>query len=104
MNKKQRAIIIGGIVAIIIMFLFPPYALYQKNSKYDKGYEVNHLVTYFLGEPPSETESLFNRGALNIGTLSIQYVTVFIIGSLLWMLARDTKLKDNPKGDQEKTK
>lgn len=92
-NKKQRAIIIGGIVAITIMFLFPPYALYYGGSKFQKGYHVN----YFL-KPSKENI------AIDSGTLSIQYVTVIIIGSLLWILARDTKLKDNLKGDQEKTK
>ena len=91
MNKKQRAIIIGGIVAIIIMFLFPPYASYRGySSKFQKGYHVNYLLK------PSEEQF-----SLDIGTLSIQYVTVIIIGSLLWILARDTKLKDNLKGDDD---
>jgi hypothetical protein len=98
MNKKQRAIIIGGIVAIIIMFLFPPYALYHVGGKYGKGY--GYHVNYVL-KPSDPTGT---REVIDIGTLSIQYVTIIIIGSLLWILARDTKLKDNLKGDQEKTK
>ena len=95
MNKKQRAIIIGGIVAIIIMFLFPPYVIYVKHSKIPRGYGSH--VNYVL-KPSNSNE------VIDIGTLSIQYVTIIIIGSLLWILARDTKLKDNLKGDQEKTK
>ena len=90
MNKKQKAIIICGIVAVIIMFLFPPCAAYYRGCKIPNGYHVNY----------------FNKGfiSIDIGKLSIQYVAVIIIGGLLFLLARDTKSKDNLKGEQEKTK
>jgi len=100
MNKRQRTIIIGGIVVIIIMFLFPPYALYRgPGVKLHKGYYENDLLAEL-----SQNKEIPENLAIDIGTLSFQYVTVIIIGSLLWILARDTKLKDNLKGDKEKTK
>ncbi len=100
MNKRQRAIIIGGIVVIIIMFLFPPYASYRGlGVKLHKGYDVNYLLAEL-----SQNKKIPENLAIDVETLSIQYVTVIIIGSLLWVLARDTKLKNNLKGDQGKTK
>ncbi|MBM2833394.1 MAG: hypothetical protein HW406_555 [Candidatus Brocadiaceae bacterium] len=93
MNKKQKAIIICGIVAIIIMFTFPPYAGTINGSKLSTGYHIT-----LFGRDKE------NRCPIDIGMLSIQYVTVFIVGGLLWLLVKDTKSKDNLKGDQEKTK
>lgn len=93
MNKKQKTIIVCGIVAIIIMFTFPPYASFC-GGKGNCGYHVIKIA----GEEDSSAP------AIDIATLSFQYVTVFIVGGLLWLLVKDTKSKDTLKGDQEKTK
>lgn len=80
-NKKQRTILIVGIVVMILMGLFPPwtatYNYKSQHSQHPRGYA-------FIATPPHFT--LYPIGSsgivLDISRLSLQWIVVLLATGL----------------------
>jgi hypothetical protein len=72
----QRFIILAGIIAIIFIFLFPPFHIIDKGRLINVGYA-------FITEPPAKGNHI---AEVNYQLLLVQTVGVMIVVSLaVWM-------------------
>ena len=88
-NGKQRKLIIVGIVVVVLMGLFPPWAYtYSYNTKYSKepaGYG-------FILDPPMKKRFSPAHGIeLDITRLSVQWIITLLATGLGVFLATTTK-------------
>jgi len=72
MTKKY--VLVGFIVAIIFMMLFPPFALHVQGGLKNEGYQ---FIFSTFGNSDYAT--------INVGVLAIQFVAVILIASALWL-------------------
>lgn len=78
MNKCQKNILIGIVVILGLMLLFPPF-------KYSSAYGGTFGAGYsFIFLPPRELASI------DVGTLFIQYLIIITIGAILFYIFRET--------------
>ncbi len=74
MNKNQRLALIGGVAAITIMLLFPPFHLVRQEGTLNMGYQ-------FIGDG--------GYAVVNIWQLLAQWIVVSLIAGLAWYLLKD---------------
>lgn len=71
-NQKQKYAMIGGLLLIVVMVLFPPWAKYiSRDSDYlPAGYG-------FIADPPTADIGVFVK--IDVTRLSFQILTVFAL-------------------------
>lgn len=79
MNEKQRTILIGVGIAVVVMLAFPPYAIINIGLSgttyvYEAGY------AFLLNLP--------RRATIDVTTLLIQWVATAIVGGIAFILAK----------------
>lgn len=77
MNSNQKAVIIGAVVVIVLMGLFPPWMLIMENRLPWHGFK-------FVGSQP-------DKATINSTGLLIQWIGVLIITALLCAVLADKK-------------
>ena len=114
MNKKQKACLLAGITAIVVMGLFPPWVIQSKEitrlgNRWDCKYTTEPGPYSFIGDPPVRiktepaTASWINDPKLKIGSpqararfidlyrLGVQYFIVAVVTAGLVITFRDEK-------------
>jgi high-affinity nickel permease len=77
MNSNQRKVLIGVIVAIVAMLLYPPY-----NYLGRAGIVLNAGYSWIFDAPRRVS-------TVNVGLLSIQCVLVAFVGAILYFVLKD---------------
>ncbi len=98
MNRKQKICLWVGIVAIVVMGLFPPWVLeYEKQNivgswegrRYEYRYTTEPGSYSWIGTPPARAKFV------DLYRLGIQYFVVAVVTAGLIITLRDKKPKDN---------
>ncbi|MCK4842888.1 MAG: hypothetical protein KAT04_13580 [Methylococcales bacterium] len=76
MNETQKIIIIGMIIAVIAVFLFPPHAIFPK------GGGVLRLGYSLITDIPEHY-------SIHVTLLVVEWLGVFLVGGLLYTLFKD---------------
>ena len=77
MNSNQRKVLIGVIVAIVAMLLYPPYHILRSAG-------IVHNAGYsWIFDAPSRFSTV------NVSLLSIQCVAVAFVGAILYFVLKD---------------
>ena len=80
MHDKQRYIIIGAMVVIVVMLLFPPFQFrHYSGTMWNLGYS-------FLFQPPMYGSI---PASVNIAMLVVQWLVIAGVASALWWLLKD---------------
>jgi len=74
MNRRQKGVLIGAVVVVLLMLFFPPVS---ERSGYSVGYASIFRVGY--------------GNHVNTGLLLIQWVGVAIMVGLLYLIFRSSK-------------
>lgn len=72
MTKKQ--ILMGFIVAVFAMMLFPPFAFYVGGGVKNEGYHF--IFSSFKNS---------DYATINVGVLGVQFAAITLIASALWL-------------------
>ncbi len=75
MNQKQKYVLIGIVVVIVGMFLFPPFHIIARDGS------VHNMGYSWLFDPPAG-----GRATVNVGLLLTQWVAVLLIGGLSFFI------------------
>jgi hypothetical protein len=83
MNEHQRWILFAAAAVVVAMLLFPPF----------RSQGINGLVMSagygFLFDPPRHPWSNNYYASIDLGTLLVQWVAVFLVAGILWFAFRD---------------
>lgn len=80
MNDKQRNVVIGAIIAVIVALAYPPFHLHAR-----PGIIIN-LGYSWLWEPPARG-SLF--GTVNVSLLVVEWLAIALVAGALWWLFKE---------------
>lgn len=84
MNESQKKIVIGAVIVIVAMLLYPPFLFRGASGA------TRNLGYGFLFDPPQyATFSSASPGVVDIAMLLVQWFAVAIVAAALWWLAKD---------------
>lgn len=78
MNKNQKRVVIGILLVLALMFLFPPWVYTLVGNDYPKGYG-------FILTPPDPDATI------DFGKLFLQWMMALIVGVLLVLVVGKSK-------------
>lgn len=81
MNDKQKRIVIGAAVAVLLTLLFPPFHFRLPN-----GVVIN-LGYGFLFDPPQRSAGYV--GSVTVDLLLVEWVAIALVSGILWWLFKD---------------
>lgn len=81
MNKNQKIALLVTAVAIILIFVFPPFQIVLQGSTFNMGYG-------FIFSPPIWGDNENLKAFVNIGMLLIEWMGAVILGSIAFFLLK----------------
>ncbi|MBI4190757.1 MAG: hypothetical protein HY525_09490 [Betaproteobacteria bacterium] len=77
MNENQKKVVIGAVIVIVAMLLYPPFLIRGA------GGATRNLGYSFLFDIPN------GNGSVDIAMLLVQWFAVAIVAAALWWLTKD---------------
>jgi hypothetical protein len=81
MNDKQRYVVIGAVVAVVLTMLFPPFHIALRAGI------VTNMGYGFLFSPPQRGEGYV--GSVTVELLLVEWVAIALVSGVLWWLCKD---------------